>query len=371
MGVTAVIDMRMFPYFGDPERVAMTRYGMSAIDVVVRLSEVADRGFERLRGAVTRLRIPEPAENVETEVLSFYAAALLAAASGSRWAISRLALAEADRAYRLLEGAEDSLTASVARLAGVRSFKYLGSRGYSEPIALVNLVPVSRMYPYSVSFVEYVAVGRRLLGDDAWRPVNLPVRGGTVYLDKHHAVRLVKEALNTFIEERILELGSQLDKSRLEALQPWVEKVQQVLAEKRKPRTRGGRIEVPKGVVVEEAFPPCMRDILERARRGEHLSHHERFAIATFLLNIGAEVDYVVDVFRNMPDFKEKMTRYQVEHLAGLRGSGKKYRTYSCEKMRTLGLCKTDCGTRSPIQAYYRALRGKSRARKSEEAEST
>ena len=61
-------------------------------------------------------------------------------------------------------------------------------------------------------------------------------------------------------------------------------------------------------------------------------------------------------MFRNMPDFNEKITRYQVEHLAGLRGSGKRYRTYSCEKMKSLGLCKADCGTRSPIQAYYRIL---------------
>ncbi|MDW8011110.1 MAG: hypothetical protein RMH84_05920, partial [Sulfolobales archaeon] len=51
------------------------------------------------------------------------------------------------------------------------------------------------------------------------------------------------------------------------------------------------------------------------------------------------------------------IARYQVEHLAGLRGSGKRYRTYSCEKMKSLGLCVAECSTRTPLQYYRRAVR--------------
>jgi len=354
-----VVDLRLFPFFADPERVARARYGVSALEAVARLEELGRRGLERLRGAVRRLRVPGPDDSLDREVLGFYAAAVLAFLTGNRWLVSRLALAEAERGYAELQGMEDSVVAEVGRLAGIRSLVFDQRRAYMEAIAVVNMTPVYRVYPYSVGFLDYVRYGRRLLGDDAWKPAALPVRAGRIYLDKHKAARLVKEALTLYVEERIRVLGSEAaERGAAEKLAGLLEEARRIASEASRPRGRGeGRVELPKGVVVEEAFPPCMRDIFERARRGEHLSHHERFAIATFLLNIGAEIDYVVDVFRSMPDFKEKITRYQVEHLAGLRGSGKKYRTYSCEKMKTLGLCRAECGTRSPVQAYYRNLR--------------
>jgi len=351
----AVVDARRYPYFVDAVALVRRRYGVDPVLLAERLRWPLEAGLRRLGEAVRRGRAPEPAAGVVEEVLSFLYAALLAAASGSRWLVSRLALAEAERAYSMLRVEPDSTVAVVARLSGLRSLRY--SPGlYREPVAVVNGVPVYREYNFSLTLVEYVSAASRLLGDAAWKPVNLPVRRGLVYLDKQRLARLAKEKLMSYIEERVAGLAAEVDLERLRSIASGeLEK----LRELERPRLRGagGRVKLPEGVIVEEAFPPCMAEILARARRGEHLSHHERFAIATFMLNIGADVDTVVDVFRSMPDFNEKITRYQVEHLAGLRGSGKKYRTYSCEKMRTLGLCKADCGTRSPVQAYYRRLR--------------
>jgi len=355
-GYLAEVDARLFPYFVDPDRVARSRYGVPALEVLSRNKGLQEQGFERLRLALRRARVPKPRERVEEEVLGFYAAALLAYHSGNRWAVSRLALAEAERSYAALLALPDEALAAVARLAGIGSM-YFSPRAYSEPIAVSGLTPLYRVYGFVVRFTDYVTYARRLLGDDNWKPVNLPVRGGRVYLDKQRAARLAKEAIDVYVERRIIQLGSSL--SELPApLAELLDKVREAAAEATRARRHvAGLPRLPKGLVVEEAFPPCIRDIYERARRGEHLSHHERFAIATFLLNIGADVDTVVDVFRNMPDFKERITRYQVEHLAGLRGSGKKYSTYSCEKMKTLGLCRADCGTKNPVQAYYRNLR--------------
>ena len=354
----ALVDGRLFPYFVEPLELIRRRYGVDPVTLASRLGFVLERGFERLREAVVRGRAPRPAERLEDEVLSFLFASLLALASGSRWLVSRLALAEAERGYQQLLSAPDEVVSQVARLTGLRSVRFRPGL-YREPIALVNGVPVYREFNFSVSFVEYVSAARRLLGDQRWKPVNLPVRRGEVYLDKARMARLVKETLMVYVENLIIGLAGKVDVDGLRRLAAgYLEKI----GELEKPRLRGGgRVRVEKGVIVEEAFPPCMAEILARARRGEHLSHHERFAIATFLLNIGADVDRVVDVFRSMPDFNERITRYQVEHLAGLRGSGKRYRTYSCETMRSLGLCRADCGTRSPVQAYYRNLRSASR----------
>ncbi len=98
-------------------------------------------------------------------------------------------------------------------------------------------------------------------------------------------------------------------------------------------------------------LPPCMKSILESIARGENVSHFARFALAAYLLNfLGLSVDEVIGVFSRVADFDERKTRYQLEHIAGLRGGGKKYRVPNCEKMKLMGLCIADCGVRNPTQ---------------------
>jgi DNA primase large subunit len=47
----------------------------------------------------------------------------------------------------------------------------------------------------------------------------------------------------------------------------------------------------------------------------------------------------VIDVFKDRADYNEKIARYQVEHIAGMRGSRTKYKPPSCNKMKSYGLC--------------------------------
>jgi len=352
----ALLDTRLYPFLADPVAVARRRFGVSPLEVARRRKEYVEIAFKRLDAALRRAFIPGPWKTLEEEVLSFYYAALAANLSGNRWVVSRLALAEANRAYELLKDEKDEVVAYLGRIVGLKSLSY--GRSYREPIALVRGVPVYRVYHYSMNLVEYLHAARRLLGDDAWKPINYPVRKGVIYLEKQHVLRIVKEILVEYIESKIIRsIGKDVSLELAQPIVGLIEHIKKVLSERQKPRIRGTRVEILKGVVIEEAFPPCIADLATRARRGDHLSHHERFALATFLLNLGADVEYVLDYFRNMPDFNERIARYQVEHLAGLRGSGKKYRVYSCEKMKTLGICKADCGTRSPLSAYYRRVR--------------
>ncbi|ABM80945.1 hypothetical protein [Hyperthermus butylicus] len=352
-----IVRLERYPFLADVDAVAMRRFGLGVVEVARIRRDLVERGVDRLLEAIRRGRLGDSVDHVEEEVLSFAYAAIIAYATGNKWLVSRLALAEAERAYSLAQSENDETIAQLARLVGLESLTY--GRGYREPIALLRGTIIYRVYPYSMKLIDYLRVARRLLGDDAWKPINFPVLRGIIFLDKSHVLRLFKEAATEYIEEKVRSIGEAYAGQLVDVVSEYVKKVEEKLSEQRRPRMVGSsRIEVPKGVIVEEALPPCMRDLIERTRRGDNLSHHERFALATFMLNIGAEIDYVVDLFRNMPDFNEKITRYQVEHLAGLRGSGKKYRVYSCEKMKTLGICKADCGTRSPIQAYYQSLRG-------------
>ena len=354
-----MLDASRYPFTVDLEEYVRRRYGPVSYSTVMLRREVVERAMERIREAVEKARI-SPGSNPDVEILAFYLGLLLVTLTGDKWAVSRYALAEAEKSYELLLEEDDEIVVSVARSIGVKLV--YTPKGYRFAYAVTSTgVTLYRVYHYALSFFTYARLAKRLLGDPAWKTTNLPVYKGMVYLEKAQAVRVLKEAIMEYVE-RLSGMFTELRGEKLpDELTRLIEEARRVVQEARpKPKilAKGGRIrvKVPKGVVVEEAFPPCMADIMEKARRGEHLSHHERFAIATFLLNLGVDVDRVVDVFRNMPDFNEKIARYQVEHLAGLRGSGKKYRTYSCEKMKSLGLCRADCGTRNPIQAYYRML---------------
>jgi len=65
---------------------------------------------------------------------------------------------------------------------------------------------------------------------------------------------------------------------------------------------------------------------------GHHLSHIGRFAL-TLLVNVGMPTDAVLDLYRNASDF-ERLTRFQVEHMTGERGSRTKYKPLRCETLR-------------------------------------
>jgi DNA primase large subunit len=357
IGGVATVRLDYYPFLADPRAIAERRYGLSLEELAKLRSDLVKLGKERLVKAVKFGKLDTNIGTVEEEVFGFTYASVLAVLTSNKWVVARYSLAEAERAYQLLQRESDENIVQIAKLVGLKTVEY--GKPYREPVALVRGVTIYREYPFSLSLLEYVEAAKRLLGDDSWKPVNFPVLGGRIYLEKNRIVRLLKEVITTYVENRVIEVGEPLAKMLSEILREYAEEVRKVVAERERPKINNrGRIEIPKGLIVEDAFPPCIKDLVERARRGENLSHHERFALATFLLNIGAEIEYVVDMFRNMPDFNEKITRYQVEHLAGLRGSRKRYRVYSCEKMKTLGICKADCeNVRSPLQAYYRKLR--------------
>ena len=79
--------------------------------------------------------------------------------------------------------------------------------------------------------------------------------------------------------------------------------------------------------------------------------------LVLYLKWLGYDKEEVIEFFaRHARDYKERVTRYQVEYLYGLRGSRKNYKMYSCKKMKELGLC-LGCGwDRNPLTYTVRRV---------------
>ena len=92
-------------------------------------------------------------------------------------------------------------------------------------------------------------------------------------------------------------------------------------------------------VIVQAAFPPCINALYQSFSSGRHLSHIGRFTLTSFLITIGMPSEKVVELFRGFSDYSERLTRYQVEHIAGERGSRTGYKPPKCDTLKTHGVC--------------------------------
>jgi len=81
--------------------------------------------------------------------------------------------------------------------------------------------------------------------------------------------------------------------------------------------------------------PPCILKILHDLKEGINIKHTARFALATYMLNIGMDEEEVVSLFRTTPDFNEDYTKYQVSSL-------KKYVPPGCDRMTSHNNCYPD-----------------------------
>ena len=200
-----------------------------------------------------------------------------------------------------------------------------------------------------VYFVNYINNMPTFSGN--WKLINREIIKGYVIASKRDVCRLLseevkKKIINSIEKEREMNAPEVVFNAIEEISKIWIPYSEKIKLSYSKFAGSSANL-----------YPPCIRFILEKVKKGENISHVARFALATFLLNIGKSVDEVVQLFSSLPDFNESITRYQVEHLAGLRGSRKKYIPFKCENMKAYGLCHPDkyCeGIKHPLQYLYK-----------------
>jgi DNA primase large subunit len=306
------------------------------------LESILDRAQSRVEEALNynppQVRYRPREEDIE--IPSFPVAIVLAAATNNNYIKRRYALAEARRAYELLREEDKN---KLMEVAGVFSWRI---RSPSRSVA-------HRKFDFALHLTDFLR-NARSFHDDEWKLVNKVLLNGEVYLRKREAARLLQEEIRGRIEQRLdSDVRSMLPESVLQL----VDALSQKYAH-RAERTRFA--EFPK-TVMNKAFPPCIRLLYASAESGRHISHLGRFTLTSFLLSIGMKPNEVVTLFRPSSDFSERIARYQVEHIAGERGSRTKYRPPTCETLKTHGLCPGPdelCRTiRHPLSYYGKKTR--------------
>jgi len=292
------------------------------------------RAEQRLQEAILFANITNLSHNEEIEIPSFPLATLLAAATRDSFIKRRYPLAEAKRIYNLLK------TEPAEKLIEI-------SQQFSWKLSITS--SPEGFHGFTLYFTDYLRNTSRLR-DKKWKLVNRLLVKGNVYLTKPEVARLLAEEVHNYIQKRVeIKEIPELP----ENMKQIVKKLVQLTTESR------GKIkftEFPKNIAID-AFPPCIKTLHNKALSGSHLSHIGRFTLTSFLVNIGMPIENIIDIFRNASDFNERMTRYQVEHIAGERGSRTRYIPPKCETLKTHGVCINPDELCSQIQhplAYYR-----------------
>ena len=264
----------------------------------------------------------------------FHVAVRILGSLSDEFLIRRFSVRESKKYSRMLELEPYQVLLSVAERLGLPVER--DGTGY--------LVPVPRYLVLS-----------RYLQDPSWYLVNQELRSGRVVLDRGRFVRLLEVSVMLRIES--LALGEGPDISGL-----FPDLVSELMAIREEARRR---FRTPMGRIDFDAFPPCMKSLLNDLRAGKNVPHSGRFAIVTFLHALGMENEQILELMRSAPDFNERVARYQIEHITG-KISAKEYAVPKCATMLAYGLCpKGDplCDrVKHPLQ-YYRIKRSSASGR--------
>jgi len=313
----------------------------------LKIEDLANPEFERVLSRAEK-RIAEAFENNpprvsyqilddDIEIASFPVAVMMAAATNNDYIKRRYALAEATRVYDLLKLEDEKTVIEVAD-----SFKWR-IKAAESTATTVN-------YAFALYFTDFLKNAKGF-HEREWKLINRVLWDGWVYLAKQEVARLLQEEARKHVEKKLqADVRSLLPENVIERVDrlthTYARKIAKVQFE-----------ELPRSAV-NAAFPPCIRQLYDNAAAGRHLSHVGRFALTSFLLRVGLPPEKVIDLFRSSADFNERMTRYQVEHIAGAKGSRTSYMPPSCETLRTHGVCPGTgdvCrNVRHPL-AYYRS----------------
>lgn len=283
-------------------------------------SSLIDKAEARVSNALVSGKVKRVADLPEAreEELALYAGArMIVSAANNRYIINRYAVAEAKRAGEYLAGDESAHPDYVDGVASEFGVKF-------EKQGRDFLVPLAAYLPFTPRSMDYKLTNRQ-------------VKGGYVRVSAHERLRMLEEAVKKRIESSLpirAKFSDEINEAgkRMLSLIP--------------------KLEIVATKVGQENYPPCIRKLIEDLALSINLPHTARVALGIYLINAGVSTDRIVDYFRTAPDFSEKTTRYQVEHLRS-----RKYNMPSCSTMDSYGICIADCRCGTPLR-YRDAIHG-------------
>jgi DNA primase large subunit len=296
------------------------------------MKSIIERSAQKLEMEVNQGKVVGSLEKFEIEVLTFLVCLMMVKCIGIDTVSKKHSLFEALRA-------EKFLTADLRMDRSEERRRLLITKIFVELFGVQVEISDNDRRMFKVKVNDYLMRASKF-HEQEWKLINRSVYKGYVYLNAEETVRLIRSEISALIYNRIKEMDlSAMPKSVMLNL----------LSTAPKLNTDYQRTNLQRVL----KYPPCVKHAIGEMSKGENLSHSARVLLATYMLSIGKSTDEIVNLFHSAPDFNERITRYQIEHLAGKKGGGTKYYVPSCEKLINESLCfaTKECeGIKNPVQ---------------------
>lgn len=292
------------------------------------------------------------------EILSYVYSRILVSSINDRTLTRRYVLAEAKTLNARLSGrkpgiGDDEIIELISDRLDVRA--ELESR---ETVVEKNRTVIEDFFLiHFTSFLKHTTQFK----DRDWKLINQEIRNGKIELTRSKLIRIIEQALFEKMEKEMpLPVP---DRMRLEIKNDLVE-VKRLLEE-----WKSQNLNEDFGNAEMDCLPPCMIYLVNMVKGGENLPHTGRFALTSFLSNIGLKPEEILLVFSASPDYDRSKTEYQVNHITG-ETSGTKYTPPECATMKSYGICYNPDGLcnhpkiNHPLSYYIVKKRGKERDNK-------
>lgn len=191
----------------------------------------------------------------------------------------------------------------------------------------------------SFSLKEYIPLSVKLIQTNArWKLVNMSVHKGIVDisdLSKNKFDNQKDTPEDILFKEQIkLKIRSTLpmtlDKETRTALDPIAT---EIFGQFYSSMESAGY-----GEVTKSNFPPCIQNVINVIQDHGNPTHMGRFAMVSFLNEIGMPESEIASIFQTVRDFDLSQVIYQIEHISGKQGTPA-YKCPACDTMLTNGLC--------------------------------
>ena len=302
-------------------------------------AKVVDRAKDRVIEAILNGESTSTLANTDsmTEILSYPISVMYVTLIAEQFLNRRFSLSEAVRAYNLLQKESEDTILRIAQDEFNWDIRKDPETIDGETMSL------------KLAFNDYLNLAAGF-HEAKWKLVNRKMENGYVALTDKEAARLLQVEVEKWVNERV----STPSKFPLPlSLESRLNEVKKVFDENRSKLTGS---QLP-DEVMNEAFPPCINYCMEGLLAGRRASHMERFALTSFLVNVGMPIDQMVSFYTDVTDFDESLTRYQIEHIAGIKGNRTKYTPPTCNTLRTHRVCRNPDSTCDKINhplSYYR-----------------
>ncbi len=308
------IKLAKYPFLKEAKK--FVEESETELEDLVELGSARARAKDRVIQAIEEGKITIRDEDLNKksnffkEIFSYPLSRILVSCIEDSYLIKRYSLAEAKSYYEKLENEKKEILIEISKNIGIKSIKINENN-------------------FKIHFSDYLKL-TDYLKEKKWKLVNQILKDGFVYLNKREFRRLLQEGIRKKIEHN---LPINVPEGICKNLNNEINQIRNQLEEKKSRFTT----EI-KGIVKQELFPPCMSYLIREIKSNKNLSHPARFAIVSFLINIGMDEKEIVDLFEVSPDFDRERTRYQVDHISG-QISEDKYIPPACSTLKTYNLC--------------------------------